>query len=64
MLMPLHARNVEISYFQSDSNSKIEWVVVDDCAVQIEKAKMRDECYVLKKVNDFCHLDLDLKECK
>ena len=61
IVSPSHA--VEINYFQSDVNPKIEWLLVDDCAVMIEKVKVKDECYVLKKVNNFCKMDLDLKEC-
>lgn len=62
-LLPMsHA--LDISYFDSVTNPKLSWVLVDDCAVPVLKAKSKDTCYIIKKVNDFCHLDLNLKECK
>jgi hypothetical protein len=63
MLWMSSAHAVEISYFQSDSDKNIEWVLVDDCAVRVPKSEVKNICTILNKVNEFCKLDLDLKEC-
>lgn len=53
----------DISYFDSTTNPKLSWVLVDDCAVPILRSKVKDTCYVLHKVNNFCQLDLKLEKC-
>lgn len=62
MLLP-PAHGVEISYFDSVTNPKLSWVLVDDCAVPVLRSKVKDECYVMQRVNNFCHLDLKLEKC-
>lgn len=61
MLVPAHA--VEISYFDSTLSPKLSWVLVDDCAVPVLKADVKNTCKILKRINNFCHLDLKLEDC-
>ena len=63
MAFVLPAFGAEVSYFDSVTNPKLSWVLVDDCAVPIFKAKSKDTCYVMRRVNEMCHLDLRLDEC-
>lgn len=53
--------NVEI--FDSRDDSKIAYVLVNDCKVRVKKAKIGDFCYVLKLIGNTCHLDIDLTDC-
>ncbi len=63
MLLP-PAHGMDISYFDSATNPKISIVLVDDCAVKVPKNKVKDTCFIIKKISDFCNLDLKLDECK
>lgn len=53
----------DIKFFESDSDKKISWFEIDNCRVKIPTAKIKDTCYTLKTINDFCKLDLRLDEC-
>ena len=64
MLLASQSHALEISYFDSVTNPKVSWVLVDDCAVEVPKAKVKDTCFVVKRVSDVCHLELLLDECK
>jgi hypothetical protein len=59
-----NSKALDISYVDSKTNNNITYVLVDDCAVPIFKKKVGNQCYVLKKVNDFCHLQLNMDDCK
>jgi hypothetical protein len=61
-LFQVHA--IELSYFDSATEPKYSWVIADSCAVKVEKAKVKDTCYIVKKVNNYCQLDLDLRDCE
>ena len=63
MLWAHHAKAADLQFIDSKVSPKVSWVLVDDCAVPILKTKVGDQCYVLKKVNDFCHLDLNMDDC-
>lgn len=53
----------EIQFFRSKTNPNIEYVLVDDCAVPIPLSLSRNYCYIEKKVNTFCKLDIRLDKC-
>ncbi len=55
---------IDISVFDSRDDSKLVYVVVGDCKAPILKVKLNDLCYVLKIVNNVCHLELDTKDCE
>jgi hypothetical protein len=58
-----NSKALDISYVDSKTNNDITYVLVDDCAVPISKKKVHDQCYVVKTVNVFCHLDLNMDDC-
>ncbi len=66
ILMMMASRGIgatEINFFDSKTNPKISWIMVNDCLVPIPKTKVQDACFVLKKVNKICGLRINLDEC-
>jgi hypothetical protein len=61
MLPNVHA--IDISYFDSETNPKMSWIVIDECLVEVKKDKVHDTCYIIKKVDKECGLSLNLGEC-
>ncbi len=53
----------DYAYIDSKTNPNLRWVLIDDCKVPIMKDKMSDICYVVKKVNNTCHLHLTFEDC-
>lgn len=48
----------EISIYDSRDDKSKAWILIDDCPVQIDKARMDDIRYVEKMVQKICHIDL------
>lgn len=48
----------KVEFFDSPDNDLITWALVDLCAVPIKKTELANPDKVVKKINDFCHLDL------
>jgi len=49
-----------ITVIDSKSHPGKSWVLVDDCAVEVDTADFKnDPDKILKKVNEFCDLSLD-----
>lgn len=57
--------NADISVYDSKTDPKVSYVLVDDCAVPVLKSDFnsKDECIIINKVNEFCHLFLKPDKC-
>lgn len=55
---------VTINIVDSRDDNKLAYIVVDGCKVPIFKVKLNDLCYVMKLVDNVCHIELDYKECE
>lgn len=62
-LMSYHAL-ADISVVDSRINPLTAHIFVDDCIVEVPKKQLKDVCFILKRVNKECSLDLDIKECR
>lgn len=60
VIVALMSAHPDISIFDSKTHPGKSWIVIDDCAVEVDTVdfKMNPD-KVLKKVNDFCDLNLD-----
>jgi hypothetical protein len=54
----------EISIQDSVDDSRASFITVDDCKIRVMKVKLKDTCYIMKIVDNICHLDIDLKDCE
>lgn len=49
----------------SRDDSRYVYVIVEPaCKVPVLKVKLNDECYVMTLIDNKCHLNLDLSDCK
>jgi len=60
LMVALMSAHPDISIFDSQSHLGKSWILVDDCAVEVNTADFqKSPNKILKKVNDFCNLGLD-----
>ncbi len=64
MLVPCVVGAAEVQIFDSKVDNKISWILVDDCLVEVPKGKLKNTCFILKKVNKECNLKLNLDDCR
>ena len=60
----MYTTPVDINIVDSRDDSKLTYLVVSECKVPILKVKLNDLCYIMKLVNETCHIELDEKGCK
>ncbi len=51
----------DISIYDSKVDNKTVWILVDDCAVKIDKSKIKDTSYVIDEIERFCNLKIEKK---
>jgi len=61
VLIALMGSTPDISIYDSKANSKKVWILVDDCPVEIDKKKIKDTNYVIRMINEVCHLNINTK---
>lgn len=64
MFLMTMAKAQELSVVDSPVDNKYIFVVINDCYAPVPKSKRNDYCYILKKVNSYCGMDLDIQECR
>jgi hypothetical protein len=57
------SHGAEWKFYRSDVNPHLHYLQVDGCKVPIMDVELKNECYVMKKVNEMCNLHLNLDEC-
>jgi hypothetical protein len=55
---------IDINIVDSRDDSKLTYLIVNDCKVSVLKVKLNDICYVMKLVNSTCHIELDNQDCR
>lgn len=51
---------LDVSIIDSKTRAGRSWVLVNDCAVEVNTSDIQYQpSLVIKKINDFCHLNLD-----
>lgn len=61
--MYLTAPNVE--FIDSRDDNRYTYVIVQNCTAPILKTKLNDMCYIMKIVNNECHVQFETtKECQ
>ena len=59
LLALLGYSNPDISIIDSKNNTKMSWVFVNDCAVEVLKADFKDNPdKIVQEVNEQCNLNL------
>lgn len=52
-----------LKFLDSRDDSKMAYILVNNCKVPVVKAKIGDFCYVLKLIGDKCHVSIDMQDC-
>ncbi len=54
----------DINIIDSQDDVKLAYIEIANCKVPVVKAKLGDMCYILKIINNVCHIELDTKDCE
>jgi hypothetical protein len=57
-------QDIKIDIIDSRDDSAVCYLVVNDCKAKVMKARLGDMCYILRIVNDVCHINLDTTGCE
>lgn len=55
--------NPVVEIIDSRDDAKITYVVVGQCKTPVLKARINQTCYILRLIDDVCHIDLGVDEC-
>lgn len=55
---------INLEIVDSRDDSKMTYVILDSCQVKVAKVKLNDLCYIMRLINNECHVDLDVKGCE
>ncbi len=53
-----------IEIIDSDDDSKLAYVLINNCKAPTMKAKIGDFCYVLEVIGRICNVKLDKTDCE
>jgi hypothetical protein len=56
--------DINIQVIDSRDDSRYTYFVADDCHFKALKAKIGDLCYIMRIVENECHIKLDVANCE
>lgn len=57
-------QDIDVKVVDSRDDSRYTYFMADDCKFMALKSKLNDMCYIMRIVDNVCHLKLDVKGCK
>lgn len=63
-MMPTIVSDINVQVLDSRDDSRYTYFMADNCKFMALKSKLNDLCYIMRIVDNVCHIQLDIKGCK